>query len=696
MPERAFTECSMCPPTAQCPCKNPSGSKGPSGSGTGPIGSICPGPNCNVSGGGGNGSGGKFNGTGGPCPGYNIVTGCPGGGALNGPVDQKDAGGAGGTQTGGGAGNVPGGAAGQAQTPGALIDPTQGAGGGTIASPYTPQMLDSFNSGDMKGACANAKLVLKDNPQDSQASTILYRSCWSDHPGKSASLGSTSPPPAANPGAGGVAPINDGQVQMLRSGSEPSPYFRPTTNFDPGLQLELGKIADFRKQGLHAQAAAEAKEGLKMWPTSAELLNAQAYALNKMKQYADALAAAEAALKVNPNDANAWANKAAALAGMGKKDEALAALKMAASLDPAFAEAYRRALAGDLAGLFGDDKKDFSIPHDWMLWGLAAFVLLLLLAIAYLFFKSTHPTIKKFKTFVKITPPPPLANANMATRLDGATRSNKLLKDQYEVGPQIGVGGMGEVFSGTDRSLDRKVAIKKMLPQLAAQPRERDRFVSEAKTVAALHHPNIVDIHAIVEEGTDIYLVFEYVAGKTLRDYIVGSGRLPFHDSIKIIKCIASALDFAHSKDIVHRDLKPANVMIDEHGMVKVMDFGLARSAQDAMTKLAMTNTIVGTPAYMAPEQDTGAVTKQSDVYALGVTLYEMLSGRLPFEGGAGAIMMQKLDGNYKPISQLVPSLPGGLDEFFAKALAPDYRQRIAGPKQFIEALDSITTPSPA
>jgi len=485
---------------------------------------------------------------------------------------------------------------------------------------------------------------------------------------------------------------------MLSNGGAPTPTFQAGSGFDPGLQMVLGRIADNRRRGLYKEALNDAKDGLKLWPTSVDLLNAETLALNKLKEYKEALEAAEKALKADPNNAAAYAGKAYALAGLGDKDGALAALKQAAALDPAFADAYRRALAGDMAGLFGDDKKG-GLAHDWMVWLLAAVILLLLAAMAYLFFKSTHPTVQRFKPFVKITPPPPLKTPSpggQATLLDGANRGKKLLKDQYELGPQIGVGGMGEVFSGTDKSLDRKVAIKKMLPQLAAQPRERARFVSEAKTVAALHHPNIVDIYAIVEEGTDIFLVFEFVAGNTLRDHIMSRGRLSFHDSTRVIKSIAAALDFAHAKDIVHRDLKPANVMIDEHGMVKVMDFGLARSAQDAMTKMAMTNTIVGTPAYMAPEQDTGVVCKQSDVYALGISLYEMLTGRLPFEGGAGTIMVSKLEGKYKPISQMVPSLPRSLDEFFSRALAPDYQKRFASAKEFIEALDSITTPSPA
>jgi serine/threonine-protein kinase len=138
----------------------------------------------------------------------------------------------------------------------------------------------------------------------------------------------------------------------------------------------------------------------------------------------------------------------------------------------------------------------------------------------------------------------------------------------------------------------------------------------------------------------------------------------------------------------VHRDLKPSNIMITEDGRVKVMDFGVARQAKDAITKMSMTNTVVGTPPYMAPEQEQGTVRRESDVFALGVCLYEMLTGQLPFQGGGAAMLLNKINGKHIPPTQRNPSLPAGLDGVLAKALAPDPEQRYRTPTELLRALD--------
>ncbi|MDE2490451.1 MAG: serine/threonine protein kinase, partial [Elusimicrobia bacterium] len=274
------------------------------------------------------------------------------------------------------------------------------------------------------------------------------------------------------------------------------------------------------------------------------------------------------------------------------------------------------------------------------------------------------------------TPQPPSA----AGHLPG------LIRGQYEVARQIGAGGMGMVFEGTDRSLGRRVAIKKMREEIRFDPRERARFVSEAKTVAALHHPNIVDIYAIAEDGDDVYLIFEYVDGRTVHDLLQG-GRLAPEEAVKIVRASAGALEFAHERGVIHRDMKPSNVMLDAQGRVKVMDFGIARVAKDAMTRRSMTNTVAGTPPYMAPEQEQGRVRKESDVYALAVCAYEMLTGRLPFVGVGAGMLMNKVNMSYVPPSKEVDGLPEALDGVFEKAFQADPDKRYASPSEFASAL---------
>jgi len=262
-----------------------------------------------------------------------------------------------------------------------------------------------------------------------------------------------------------------------------------------------------------------------------------------------------------------------------------------------------------------------------------------------------------------------------------------LIRGQYEVAREIGAGGMGRVYEGTDRSLNRRVAIKKMRDELRADPRERARFVSEAKTVAALHHPSIVDIYAIAEEGPDVYLIFEYVDGKTVHELVHEVGRLEPAAAAGIVRAAAEALEFAHARGVIHRDMKPSNVMVDSAGRVKVMDFGIARAAKDALSRYSVTNTVVGTPPYMAPEQEQGQVRRESDVYALAICAYEMLSGDLPFAGTGSGMMLNKINRVFEPLSRRVPGLPSALDAVFARALDPNPDKRWRTPREFSDAL---------
>jgi serine/threonine-protein kinase len=229
---------------------------------------------------------------------------------------------------------------------------------------------------------------------------------------------------------------------------------------------------------------------------------------------------------------------------------------------------------------------------------------------------------------------------------------------------------MGTVFEGFDKDLKRRVAIKRLRPELQGNARERARFIQEAELVASLQHPHTVQIFTILRDELDTHIVFEYIEGGTLHDALnAAPGRhLEPRRALELLRQVAEAVDHAHERRVIHRDLKPANVMIDERGWAKVMDFGIARQVADALGKTA-TNTIVGTPVYMAPEQHRGDVRRESDVYALGVTLYEMLTGALPFTGPQD--LDDKMNGRFLPPSQVRAGLPVALDAVLAKALSP-------------------------
>jgi serine/threonine protein kinase len=222
----------------------------------------------------------------------------------------------------------------------------------------------------------------------------------------------------------------------------------------------------------------------------------------------------------------------------------------------------------------------------------------------------------------------------------------------YEIQSAIGAGGMGEVYRARDTRLDRDVAIKVLPDAFATDPERLARFEREAKTLASLNHPNIATIHGIEESGGVRGLVMELVDGETLADRI-SRGAIPVDEALAIAKQIAEALEAAHEQGIIHRDLKPANIKVRDDGMVKVLDFGLAKlaesagSGQQAAGSLPVTmsptitspalmtgvGVLLGTAAYMAPEQAKGrAADKRSDIWAFGCVLYEMLTGKRPFE----------------------------------------------------------------
>ncbi|NUQ69128.1 MAG: serine/threonine protein kinase, partial [Phycisphaerales bacterium] len=212
----------------------------------------------------------------------------------------------------------------------------------------------------------------------------------------------------------------------------------------------------------------------------------------------------------------------------------------------------------------------------------------------------------------------------------------------YEITEKLGEGGMGVVYQARDTHLDRWVALKVLPPEKVADPSRKARFIQEAKAASALNHANIVTIYDIAADRGIDFIAMEYVAGRTL-DRLIPRKGLRLNEALKLALQIAGALARAHAAGIVHRDLKPANVMVDDHGGVKLLDFGLAKLVEPGPSSNATTATIaahteegkvVGTAAYMSPEQAQGhALDARTDIFSFGAVLYEMLTGNRPFQG---------------------------------------------------------------
>ncbi|MEV0169664.1 Stk1 family PASTA domain-containing Ser/Thr kinase [Streptomyces sp. NPDC050803] len=246
----------------------------------------------------------------------------------------------------------------------------------------------------------------------------------------------------------------------------------------------------------------------------------------------------------------------------------------------------------------------------------------------------------------------------------------QLLDGRYRVEARIAVGGMATVYRAVDTRLDRVLALKVMHPALAADGTFVERFIREAKSVARLAHPNVVQVFDQGNDGSYVYLAMEYVAGCTLRDVLRDRGALQPRAALDILEPVLAALGAAHRAGFVHRDMKPENVLIGDDGRVKVADFGLVRSVD---TVTSTTGAVLGTVSYLAPEQieQPGAADARVDVYACGVVLYEMLTGEKPHDGDSPAVVLYKhLHEDVPPPSALVPGLPYELDELVASATA--------------------------
>lgn len=273
--------------------------------------------------------------------------------------------------------------------------------------------------------------------------------------------------------------------------------------------------------------------------------------------------------------------------------------------------------------------------------------------------------------------------------------TGELIDGRYQLLRQIAHGGMASIYEGLDTRLDRKVAVKIMHPHLAQDEQFVERFIREAKAAAALSHPNIV---AVQDQGWNqngipaVFIVMELVEGHTLREYLIEQGQLQYRDGIRFLLPVLSALAAAHKQGIVHRDIKPENILVSKEGRIKIADFGLAKGPLLGSTMTAESSVILGSVSYLSPEQvQRGVADARSDVYSVGITAFEVFTGKKPFDGDAPIqIAYMHVNERVPRITSLVPDFPSDLDELIYRATSadPDERPRDAG--EFHSQLSAI------
>ncbi|HET6174866.1 MAG TPA: Stk1 family PASTA domain-containing Ser/Thr kinase [Gaiellales bacterium] len=269
------------------------------------------------------------------------------------------------------------------------------------------------------------------------------------------------------------------------------------------------------------------------------------------------------------------------------------------------------------------------------------------------------------------------------------TQRGQPFDGRYRVLGRLGVGGMATVYLAEDSSLGRKVALKVMAERYAEDGEFVERFRREAQAAARLNHPNIIAVYDRGEADGRPYIAMEYLQGRTLKQVIQAEGPLPPERAIAIAMQVLAGLRYAHEHGVVHRDVKPHNVLVGDDGRIKVTDFGIAHAGDPQMTEVG---SIVGTAQYLSPEQARGRrVGPQTDIYSLGVVLYEMLAGRVPFEGDSSvAIAMQHVSDHPPPLRALAPDVPESLALVVAHAMLKDAAQRYGSADEFAADLDRV------
>lgn len=266
----------------------------------------------------------------------------------------------------------------------------------------------------------------------------------------------------------------------------------------------------------------------------------------------------------------------------------------------------------------------------------------------------------------------------------------------YEIVSELGRGGMGVVYKGYEPALTRYVAIKELAPSLAHDTMLVERFLREARSMAALNDPHIIQIYFIGQENEQPFFVMEFVDGESLSGLIKREGRLPVGDALKILHQSAKGLSVAHDRGVIHRDIKPANLMLSQRGQVKIADFGIALANHDFNSKLTGTGEFVGTPGYLSPEVCLGkAVDQRSDIFALGIVLFEMLTGRTPFSDESPLkLMLDVVQSEIPDVRELNTSVDADVATMLGKMLAKDPADRYQSTHELIGDLEKMPSVS--
>lgn len=266
----------------------------------------------------------------------------------------------------------------------------------------------------------------------------------------------------------------------------------------------------------------------------------------------------------------------------------------------------------------------------------------------------------------------------------------RILGNRYELIEKIGGGGMAIVYKAKCKLLNRFVAVKILRSEFTNDEEFVKRFRIEAQAAASLSHPNIVSIFDVGQEDDIHYIVMEYIDGITLKDYITRKGSLPWKEAVRIAIQICSAIEQAHKNHIVHRDIKPHNILLTQEGIAKVTDFGIARAVSSST--ITMVGSTIGSVHYFSPEQARGGFTdEKSDLYSLGITIYEMITGKLPFDGETPvAIALKHIQDNPEPPTTLTPSIPNGLNDIVMKAIRKEQNTRYPNASEMLADLQII------
>ena len=270
------------------------------------------------------------------------------------------------------------------------------------------------------------------------------------------------------------------------------------------------------------------------------------------------------------------------------------------------------------------------------------------------------------------------------------------INDRYQIIKTIGEGGMANVYLAYDTILDRNVAVKVLRGDLATDEKFVRRFQREALSASSLSHPNIVEVYDVGEDNGSYYIVMEYIEGKHLKQLLKKRGNLTLTEVVDIMLQVTDGMSAAHDSYIIHRDIKPQNIMILENGLIKITDFGIAMALNS--TQLTQTNSVMGSVHYLPPEQASGkGATIQSDVYSMGILMYELLTGSLPFRGdNAVEIALKHIKEPFPSVRDKVPNLPQSIENIIMRATAKNVKNRYADAKELHDDLKTALSDSRA